>query len=84
MNESDREKTTFVTKQGIFEFNIMPFGLTNAPAIFQRLMDRILYDIKNKYVLVYLDDINIFYNLWRTYEISSGNIGEIPTDKFET
>jgi len=60
MNESDREKTAFVTKQGIFEFNVMSFGLTNAPATFQRLMDRILYDIKDKYVLVYLDDINIY------------------------
>jgi Reverse transcriptase (RNA-dependent DNA polymerase). len=61
------KKTAFVTKQGIFEFNVMPFGLTNAPATFQRLMDRVLYDIKDKYVLVYLDDINI-------YSITFGNI----------
>jgi hypothetical protein len=60
MNEQDKEKTAFVTKQGIFEFNVMPFGLTNAPATFQRLMDRVFYDIKDKYVLVYLDDINIY------------------------
>src|SRR5271170_3262103 len=60
MNSDDREKTAFTTKQGIFEFNVMPFGLTNAPATFQRLMDRLFYNIKNKYILVYLDDINIF------------------------
>src|SRR5271155_2956486 len=38
----------------------MPFGLTNASATFQRLMDHLFYDIKDKYILVYLDDINIF------------------------
>jgi hypothetical protein len=60
MNERDKEKTAFITRQGTFEFNVMPFGLTNAPATFQRLMDRVFYDIKDKYVLVYLDDINIY------------------------
>ena len=39
---------------------MMPFGLTNAPATFQRLMDHLFYDIKDKYILVYLDNINIF------------------------
>lgn len=67
MNEMDKEKTAFITKQGIFEFNVMPFGLTNAPATFQRLMDRIFYDIKDKYVLVYLDDINIFSNTFEEH-----------------
>ena len=61
INESDREKTAFITKQGTYEFNVMPFRLTNAPTIFQQLMDRIFYNIKNKYVLVYLDDINIYF-----------------------
>jgi len=38
----------------------MPFGLCNAPATFQRAMDNILRKIKEKFVLVYLDDIIIF------------------------
>ena len=29
-----REKTAFVTHQGLHEFSVMPFGLTNAPAVF--------------------------------------------------
>ena len=35
MHPRDREKTAFITNQGLFHFNVMPFGLTNGPLLFK-------------------------------------------------
>ena len=57
---SDREKTAFITKYGLFEWLVMPFGLTNAPATFQRAMNEILADLLWNICMVYLDDIIVY------------------------
>jgi hypothetical protein len=59
LSPQDREKLTFITRFGTYEFTVMPFGLCNAPATFQRLMDTVLRDILWQFVVVYIDDINV-------------------------
>lgn len=39
MHPADKEKTAFVTPDGLYQFNVMPLGLCNAPAILERFMD---------------------------------------------
>ena len=73
---ADREKTAFITKYSTYEFNIMPFGLCNASATFQCLMNQIYKRIAYKYVVVYLDDTNIFS---RTFEDHIQHLKEVFT-----
>ena len=53
-------KAAFVTNKGLFQFRVMPFGLCNAPAMFERLMDRVLCGMCWSHCLVYLDDVISF------------------------
>ena len=64
MSPRSREKTAFVTPQGLYEFLVMPFVLTNAPSVFQRLMQRLVTGLNPPagpdFVAVYIDDILVF------------------------
>ena len=57
MVHRDSDKTTFVTRRGIFRFKVMLFGLCNAPVTFQRLMNVTIAGLDAEVCLVYLDDI---------------------------
>jgi hypothetical protein len=56
----DREKTTFTTPWGRFMYAKIPFGLMNAGETFQRAMDISFIGEKEKFVVIYLDDIIVF------------------------
>ena len=59
----DMHKTAFCTPWGKFQFSRMPFGLRNGPAVFQRLMDKLLHNDLD-YSRVYIDDIVVFSTSW--------------------
>jgi hypothetical protein len=63
----DRDKTSFVTRRGIFRFKVLSFGLVNAPALFQRLMDLVLSGMTWNGYLVHLDDIVVYGNTFEEH-----------------
>jgi hypothetical protein len=49
-----------MTIYGHYEFVVVPFGLTNAPNTFMCLMNNILSKFLDRFVLVFIDDIEIY------------------------
>ena len=60
MKEGEEWKTAFRTRYGHYEYQVMPFGLTNAPATFQEMINDVLREYLDVFVIAYLDDILIF------------------------
>jgi len=60
VHPDDQEKTTFTTPWGTFMYAKMPFGLMIVGATFQRAMDISFVGEKDKFVLIYLDDITVY------------------------
>ena len=63
IHPDSRDRTAFITHEGLYEFRVMPFGLMNAPALFQRLMQHVFADLMTEekwFIAVYLDNLLIF------------------------
>ncbi|GKE38428.1 putative reverse transcriptase domain-containing protein [Tanacetum coccineum] len=50
----------FRTRYGYYEFQVMPFGLTNAPAVFMDLINRVCKPYMDKFVIIFINDIQIY------------------------
>lgn len=67
LRKEDREKTAFITADGLYHFKVLPFGLTNGPSSFQRAMDVILGGLRWTSCLVYLDDVVVYAPTFKTH-----------------
>jgi hypothetical protein len=56
----DREKKSFTTPWGTFMYVKIPFGLMNAGENVQRAMDIDFIGERDKFVVIYLDEIKVF------------------------
>ena len=57
MDPSNQEKTSFVTGQGAYCYQVMPFGLKNAGATYQRLVNKMFQKRIGASMEVYRDDM---------------------------
>ena len=60
MAESEKWKTAFRTRYGLFESLIMNFGLCGAPSFFQNYINDIFHEYLNTFCSAYIDDIFIY------------------------
>ena len=60
MKEDKKEKTVFWTRYKHYKYTVMSFELKNASAIFQWLINDIIREYLNKFVITYLNNILIY------------------------
>ena len=58
----DCEKTDFILWYGLFEFTGLSLKLYNTPITFQYLMNSVMHEYIDKFVLVYLDNVLVYSN----------------------
>ena len=60
MRKEDIPKIAFKTRWGLYEFLVVPFGVSNALVQFMNLMNDVLTNYIDDFVVVFLDDILIY------------------------
>jgi hypothetical protein len=68
IRESDIPKTAFCTRYRLYDYTLMSFGLINAPAYFMYLMNKVFIEYLDKFIVVFIDDIQIFSKIMEEHE----------------
>ncbi|KAK9674904.1 RNase H-like domain found in reverse transcriptase [Popillia japonica] len=59
LEQESRDKTAFVTPDGHYQFTRLPFGIANGPAVFQRMINRVLGSLRFTVVMAFMYDLLI-------------------------
>jgi transposase InsO family protein len=59
IKEDSISKSAFITSEGHYEYVRMPLGICNGPAVFQRLMDKVLGKLRFGRIICFMDDLLI-------------------------
>lgn len=73
----ERNKTAFVTHDGLWQFNRLPQGLKNSPSVFQRLMNQTLASLRWDVCLAYLDDIVVYSRSFKQHLIDIHKVCQV-------
>ena len=57
----------FITRFGLFEYLITNFKIIRTPSLFQYYINYTLFDLFDKYITTYLNDILIYSSLYKEY-----------------
>jgi hypothetical protein len=68
IKDEDINNINFRTIYGHYEFVVVSFGLKNAPAVFMCLMNGIFKNVLDKFVIVFMDEIFIYYTIEEEHE----------------
>jgi hypothetical protein len=68
IKKEDIHKTTFRTRYGNYEFLVVSFGLTNEETVFMCLMNDIFINYLDKFDIVFMDDILVYYKFEEEHE----------------
>jgi hypothetical protein len=68
IKDEEINKTTFRTRYGHYEFTVVSFGLSNTPVVFMCLMNGVFRDYLEKFVIVFLDEILVYYKSEEEHE----------------
>jgi hypothetical protein len=67
MAPENMKKTALITKSGLYEWTVMPFGLKNATSTFTRTMFEVFKDLGDKFLKVFVDDLNVHSENWEDH-----------------
>ena len=67
MKAEEKWKTAFRTRYDLYEYLIMSFELINASATYQKLINNILREHLDIFVIIYLNDIFVYFKTEKKY-----------------